>query len=93
MYTVHILLTQQPYDFIGMIAEDEAKEKRSGVMESKILNKDGCGQFVARAELVPGCARISKVWASVLAASLLADQGLGVAGVPIQQQPEWHPGR
>lgn len=76
-----------------MIAEDEAKDKRSGVMESKTLNKDGCGQFVARAELVFCCARFSEVWASVLTASLLADQGFGVAGVPIQQQPEWHPGR
>lgn len=26
-------------------------------------------------------------------ASLLVDQGLGVAGVPVQQQPERHPGR
>lgn len=76
-----------------MIAEDEAKEKRSGVMESKTPNKNGRGQFVARAELVPGCARVSEVWASVFAVSLLVDQGLGVAGVPIQQQPEWHPGR
>lgn len=73
-----------------MIAEDKPKEKRSRVIESKTPNKDGCGQLVARAELVPG--RVSEAWASVLATSLLADQGLGMAGVPIQQQLEWHPG-
>lgn len=59
------------------------------------------GHLVARAALAPGCARGPEVrvglsdltWASVRATPLLADQGLGVAGVPVQQQPERHPGR
>lgn len=74
------------------------RNKESGWFRGKILGKGSQGWDVAQAELVADSLNVENPLVSYpafspgVAVSVFADQRLGVAGVPVQQQPERHPG-